>query len=793
MKTYFNKTSCLALATVMAAGIPSQVRAQDTEGAAEDNSGIIVVTARNREENIQSVPLAITAFSEEDIARQSIQELDDVARFTPGFTFEDFSGGFAQPTIRGQATARITALESNVSAFYDGIYIPRSWAVDLGTANLQRIEVVKGPQSARYGRNAFSGAINYLPKKAALDGEISGEIEATVGIDERRDIGAFINFAVSDNFALAASYDYSSYDGSWENSHPFANADIPGPSTKGNVGGWENQSVSISAIAELSPGFTVEASYNYFDVQNEARASNYLAEQTGDGNCGNSRSIFFAPATLPLICGELPAPGDTTLNDPRGYGAQAETGIFRFNANLEITDSLTIDYTFGNVNGDVDIATSGEPDPINCGTLVGPPAFDALCNFQNAPIGDIDYDTHELRIVFDNGGPIRGAIGGFLSDGVDNFRFNSLSLPVLTAANLDQTVSTTPVPVGGAFQPGAFGITLQDATTTTEVVSIFGEVQWTSADGATRIGAEGRYSETEVTTDDNRRTLTLNDTFKVFTPRVTVEHDLTDESLVFATVARGAKAGGFNATAIDPANRVFGPEFNWTYELGTKNTLADGRITLNASVFYTDWTDIQINSPDPDSPNPNAVNITLNLGDATVYGIELAGRFQATDNLSFDATFSHTEAEYSDGTIDARYARDPGVTSDPPCDDIVCNSNGDIGGNEVERTAPTQVSFGAQWDAPLGDAGDYFIRTDLTWQSNFFADSGNTGVIPSRFLVNGRAGVSVENVDVSLWIRNAFDKKYVSNAFVVLLPFGNTFGEFFGERRSFGVTTKVSF
>ena len=194
MKTQFDKTSLLALATMMAAGLPSQVMAQEAEAAEDSDSGIIVVTARNREENIQSVPLAITAFSEEDIARQSIQELDDVARFTPGFSFEDFSGGFAQPTIRGQATARVTALESNVSAFYDGIYIPRSWAVDLGTANLQRIEVVKGPQSARYGRNAFSGAINYLPKKAVLDGEISGEIEATVGIDERRDIGAFINF-----------------------------------------------------------------------------------------------------------------------------------------------------------------------------------------------------------------------------------------------------------------------------------------------------------------------------------------------------------------------------------------------------------------------------------------------------------------------------------------------------------------------------------------------------------------------------------------------------------------------
>jgi iron complex outermembrane receptor protein len=99
---------------------------------------------------------------------------------------------------------------------------------------------------------------------------------------------------------------------------------------------------------------------------------------------------------------------------------------------------------------------------------------------------------------------------------------------------------------------------------------------------------------------------------------------------------------------------------------------------------------------DPANPgNPNVPSITTNLGNAEVNGIELFTRWQMTDNLSFDATFSHTEAQYGTGTVDSRFSRGiPGVNV--PCDNIVCNINGDVSGNDVERTPPTQASFGAQ-------------------------------------------------------------------------------------------------
>ena len=800
----------MTVALMATASGPAFAQSEDgapQEAETEASGNEIIVTARFREESIQDVPLAITAFGEEDIERRGLQDLDDVARFTPGFSFEDFSGGFAQPVIRGQATSRVTALESNVSSFFDGIYIPRSWAVDVGTTNLERVEIIKGPQSARYGRNAFSGAINYVPRKASLDGEISGSIEATAGIDERYDAGAFLNFSVTDWFALAGSYNYSTYDGSWENSHPFADLDLPGPGTEGNIGGWDNRSVSVSAIVEVAPSVTIEASYNHFKVENEARASRYIGDSVGGildpaditatdnglrpiTNCGATRFFSFSP----LICGEFPEPGETALIDPRSFATDASTGIFRAAINAELTDNLSFSYTFANINGDVNIGTSGEPDPINCGTLVGPSGgFAPLCNFQQTPVGDIDYDSHEARLTFDNG-TIRAAFGGFLSDGLDRNRFASLNLPAITDANNVSPVIGTPVP-NFNFDPGPFNILLANEETETEVTSVFGELYWTSADGALTVGVEGRYSETDITAQDNRRSITLNETFKEFTPRFSIDYEVNPDVLLFATVARGAKAGGFNVTARNAEDSVFFPEENWTYELGAKTSLLNGDLIFNASLFYTDWKDIQINAADEDPNdlgNPNVPSITLNLGNAEVYGIELFTRYQASDNLSFDATFSHSDGTYGDGVFDSRFSRGaPGLTA--PCDDIVCNTDGDISGNEIERAAPTQASIGAQWEGEFGDNNSYYLRTDASWQSDFFADSANLAIIPSRFLMNASAGVSIDDISVRLWVRNLLDKKYVSNAFVVLLPFGNTYGNFYGDRRSAGITASVDF
>lgn len=761
--------------------------AQDTQ---LDDSGIdtIIVTARNREESIQDVPLAITAFSQQEFRRRVIENLDDVGRLTAGLSFEDFTGGFASPIIRGQSQTRLTALEQNVSSFLDGVYLPRSWGIDLGTANLTRIEVVKGPQSARYGRNAFSGAINYVPYKAALTDEpISATLSGTIGSDERYDGGLRANIVLTPRLAVAGSFNYSTFDGTFDNDAPITNLGFD-QGTDGNVGGFENQSYSGSVIYNPVDPLTLEFSYNRFDIESEARAGQNNSQILGDLNCGSPIVSGTGDQRFPLFCGELPGPDGAATIDPRAFGVFSETEIFRGGINLELSENLDLAYTFGQVQGDVETGGSSEPDQINCGVsfaispFFGPPA----CAFTVTPLGGINYTTHELRFVYTPTDSLRLELGGFLSDGEDNNAITFPALPIIAGITDPSLIA----PAADSF-PDVLGVDIL-----TELNSIFGAFEWTSADSRFKFAAEVRYSDTDIATTDLDAAVPteLTDNFSFITPRVTAEYSLTDETLVYATVARGAKAGGFNPTAALDSERTFDPEFNWTYELGLKTALLDNRLVVNGAVYYTDWSALQVNSPDTGATNPNATNIILNLADATVFGGEVEATFRLTENLTVDGTFSYANSEYDDGSIDNRFVR-PGSffigTPLPACDGVVCD--GDISGNDLERTPSTQATFGAEWEGDITPEIDYFIRGDLSYQNAFFASPVNLATIPSRTLVSASAGVSYKNLDVNVWARNLFDKEYLSNSFVIIIPFGNAYNSFFGDRRSYGLSATLNF
>ena len=741
----------------------------------------IIVTARNREESLQDIPLAITAFDRTDFERRSIETLDDVARLTAGLSFEDFSGGFATPVIRGQTQTRLTALESNVSTFLDGVWIPRAWAFDVGTASLDRIEVVKGPQNARYGRNAFAGAVNYVPFKATItDQVVSGELEGTVGSDERLDGGVRANISDGKYFAVAGSFNYSTFDGTFDNTSPFADIDLE-QGTTGNVGGFDKTSFSISAVVKPIEALTLEASFNQFDVENEARAGRNLSQFAGSLNCGSA--VFGANL---LFCGELPGPDEDAETDPRAFDTFAETDILRIGGSLELSDRVDLYYTFGHVSGDVISAGSSEVDQINCGLIpFGPPS----CAFTASPIGSISYDSHELRVVYDDDDSWRFEFGGFASDGEDIFATQ---------------VSNQPILIEGVTDPATiepiteFATTLQNDLTETEIIAVFGAFEWRSPDDRFRLGGELRYSENEISAVSliTPGSDQLSETFSFFTPRFTAEYNVTENTLAYASAARGAKAGGFNPGATLEENQAFDEETNWTFEVGAKNQFWNDRVVLNVAAFFTDWRNLQINGPDFGSTAPVPSAITSNLGGARVLGVELEGSIQIIDQFSIDGSFSFSDGQYDNGVVDQRFAQLSGFGFPPvpACDGIVCPIDGDISGNEIERTPSTQLAVGAEWgdDLPVWD-GSYYIRSDFSWQNSFFASPVNLATIPDRFLLGASAGVTFGHVDASIWVRNLTDENFVSNSFVVIGAFGNSFNTFFGDRRSFGLTVKLTY
>lgn len=735
----------------------------------------LVVTARKREENLQDVPLAISAFGAETIKQRSISQLEDIAALTPGLTFEDFSnGGFGVPVIRGATQQDITILEQNVSTFFDGIYIPRSYAVDLGVVNMDRIEVVKGPQSALYGQNAFMGAINYVTQQPGE--EFGADVSLTYGSDDRLDIGGSINIPiVKDKLFLRVAGTESEFDGSWDNNHPNANAGIS-PGTDGNLGGYEKQYYTASLLFRPIETWDISLAYHNFETEAED-GPHFTRDRASDTlNCSpTNNGLSFNTPVNQLICGDLTSPSGTDIAiDPRSYGLQQETEVIRLGTTWDITDSVSFEYMYGNITSEV--ATNGSPavdqingDPFGTSNVVG---------FNGTPYGDFDYHSHDIRVAFDNGGRVNALLGAFFSEGEDRDLFVNV---------LRDPLDTTPIPTTLYASLAPFNVT------ETDVRAIYGSVTFDFTE-ALRLTAEGRYTEEEKTLTEASGTSESDSSY--FTPRVTLEWDVTESTLLYGSVAKGVKAAGINADDttgfFNPSEKFFEEDENWTYEIGAKSSLWDDRLQLNAAAFYIDWTNLQSRSARTLDPNGvffvPPVAITLNEGDASIYGVEIDGNLQLTDNLSTNFGFSHSVPEYDDNLIAGSFARTVS------CDGVVCPVDAQVGGNTLARTSKTQANIGAVWEAelPNTDLG-YYLQGDVAYQSEQYLTELNVGTIPDRTLVNLSAGITHENWSVRLWGKNVFDEEYVANSFVIASPFFSQYLGTFGPKRTFGVTLDANF
>ena len=457
----------------------------------------------------------------------------------------------------------------------------------------------------------------------------------------------------------------------------------------------------------------------------------------------------------------------------------------RASVNWRINDALTFDYLFGYVEADT--KSLGYKD-----TLPGCSFFiPGQCVFENGPIGEFATSSHEARVSFDDGGPITASAGVFYTNNRDFVTQNFTTLPLLTA------VPTAPIDINDPTKFLVFAV-LGRTVTKPEVWSPFGELTWKFMDDRATLGVEARWSHEKKFQGSLPTTATaglgsftglqLNGVFKAFTPRITFDYQLTDDSKIYASAAKGVKSGGFNATATLPENRLYGQDYNWTYELGTKNTFNDGRVQLNGTLFYVHWTGLHISAPDPGNPATLPLPIIRNLGTMNSKGVELEGAFVPVDHLTFNGTLYYGDATFANGTKDLTWSRVPLV-----CDNKACPTNGDVSGNQGARQSKWQSTVGAEWADALPGTLDlnYYIRADASYQSKQYVNTINISWIPSRTVVNASMGVQNGKYELQLWSRNLLDKKYVSS--VIEGSPNVQYNAYLGERLTFGLTAKLKY
>jgi iron complex outermembrane recepter protein len=731
----------------------------DTAGGAIEE---VIVTARLIAENLQDVPLSIAAFDAADLSAQGGNSLADVSQLTAGLNFEAFaSAGYPVLTLRGLSATSITAFESNVSTFLGGVYLPRAYMVDAGLTGIERVEVVKGPQSALYGRNAFSGAVNFVPVAAPDAFTLNAAV--TGGSDERLDYGLTMGgpLGAGGVVRVIGGANHSEFDGTWDNAHPLRDADAGG--TRGKMGGWDNDSyfatVAIAAHADLD----LTLGWNRTERTTEAAGRYNISRNTGQANCS------LVGGVLQFYCGELPRLDP--IVDPRSTGLIADSDVYRAEVSYSLADAWTASYLFGRAKSEAYSYDQTSIDSINGDTPAG-------VQFLGLPVGSIESDSHELRVSFD-GETRRLTFGAFLADSDDVYRTLLVNAPSL------QTTPLTP------SSPGQ--TTVQSNLTSIETRAAFGQFAQDLAGGRFNLSVEGRYTEEEKQLVDRVSGTVDRATFTSFTPRAVAVWNVNDDSNVYLSAAKGLKSGGFNGGNILPAERTYEPEQNWTYELGSKNVLLGRRLRLNAAAYFVDWSDLQTLSL---SANPAFLgSITRNVGEATSYGFELEGILQLTPGLRGSLQFAWSDPKYGDDLVDPRYLfmRTAAGALILICDGITCPQDGSIGGNSLPRQSRLQASLGLRQEGSLAAFGglEFTLGGDLSYKSKQYVDPLILTWAPDRTLLNLNASVSRGAWSLEFFARNALDSDYVASATYNLTGNRNVRYEgVLGERRTWGATVR---
>lgn len=742
----------------------------------------IVVTARKREERLQEIPLAVTAFTAEQLTAHQIRDLGDIAKLTAGLNFETYLGGSGTPVIRGASQQRITDLDQNVSTFFDGIYLPRQYAISPSVIGLERVEVVKGPQSALYGRNAFSGAINYVTRKPG--DKWTGNAEATAGFYQRYDVVADVGGpVVADRVMVRVGGGYSHFDGDVANGNPNAGVNISSGSP-GRLGGWENKAIQGRVV--FKPAETLELDFGAyrFETLQETPAIIRVMRSTFDTNCGTT----FANGSRGLYCGELPwrfsplaggsRPVDVNV-DPRGIGLKSNSTILRGHAEWRPIDKLTLVYEYGKVKSDAISGGSSDRDPVLGSLNIFTPTAPRGNQFQISPAGDVSYSSHEVRVSYVPM-PALDLLAGALYSDLNDFDFFPLAagLPLL---------GTQPMDINGS----AF-VTLSRGVTKVRTSAIFGRVGWKVTDALT-VSGEIRYQHEKKALVSGPTTFSTaiarrNGNWSQTTPRVSVDYKLSQQNLLYASAARGAKAGGFNLSALVPSQFQFDPDYNWTYEVGSKNDLLDGRLRLNAALFYMNWSNRQVSC----SAQGSAIGITppaviCNIGKATVKGLEVESIVAVTSNVTLNASLSYNDAKYANGVIDQRI-RDFGV-----CNNTVCAANGDVSGHQLERMSKVQANLSTEMHFPVTDAIDWFAGLDGSYKSKQFSDSVNLAWLPERWLFDARLGVRADAWSVTAWVKNLANRKFSASSYATFAATDTVYVPIKGQERTAGISGRYHF
>jgi outer membrane receptor protein involved in Fe transport len=748
--------AAVAMASAIQVSFSLPAHAQQT---AQADTGLeeIIVTARKRAENLLEVPLSITAFTSEDIEQSGIDSVADLATQTVGFSYRQGfgrlgsgSGGGAsnRPSIRGMSNILGSP---NAAFFVDGVFVsgnPTSYQLD----NLERVEVIRGPQSALFGRGTFAGAINFVTRRPT--NEVQGKIEATAGqFDHYEATGYISGPIVEDKLYAELSGRYYSFGGDYFNQ----------VTQKRDIGDQKSKNLGTKFYATPSDVFSVEVNVGYAHDQDlgyadffhgNAKNNCFLPRITG-AFAGIPRS---ATRSQGYFCGEIEIPNqffywNDAIKASGEWGSERKVWRSSLTADYDINDwtlHYVAAYNQSQDNQLIDNFTDGNRRTPTTVVLDG----------GRTSVHDW---SQEFRVQSPEDQQLRGLFGGYY------YREGN-------GSGFTRRVSVQPATLGQITIVNPFN----DDASGVKNYAVFGMLEYDATDALT-FSFEARYQTDKIAADQDRDgdidPAASNDaraTYKTFLPRFIAKYDFGDGSNVYASVSRGNKPGGFNVLPLDivPADLAraradgadrYGEEKLWAYELGYKAALLDKRMSLSTALFYNDWSNQGLTVGYPYQRASNGTFTTfariLNAGKSRVRGFELDTTVRPTNWFDFRVGYAYTDAEIRDYIDEVeRDLRDTdGVIGNEA---ISGDPTGQVRGRKIPQTPAHQLILTGNFRTEVASGIDGFFRSDLTYESKRYAQVHNLAHTGDSYLLNLRAGVEADNgLTVTFFVNNALEDK----------------------------------
>ena len=785
----------------------------------------LIVTVRRIEELAPIVPLTIRVIDEQEIARASVNKIEDVARLTPGLTYD--VGGFpndTRPAVRGMQSERG---RPSVAVMLDGLDLSgENLAIAGGTAgvvsdlvDLQRIEIVKGPQTTLYGRNAFAGAINYVSKKPSdlLEGEMTLEA-AEYG--HRRAVGAIGGPLVDDLISYRLNAVYRDSDGFWTN--PVNGGPLGAERVKGIAGALRftpGQDWDITARYQISS--TDNSDYPTAFIPSSTRlpvpGGTFTAGPPGSpalpcpADLANQPPPIVAACTRGTILGPIEADIDDVqmgVNEETGEpprGLELDQELFSVDARWE-TGFGDLRYTFGWIENDSFVEADGDFTD-----FPAPPGFVlSLSALQQLDYADERFDhnlfwTHSF-------GDVDVLIGAQRLDETSTLVNGSK----FWLRNPDSPLAGPPFFLVAEQISDGFPVRVSRET---DYSALYGSLKWQITD-TLRLGFEARYNSDDIryeipgwTRQDTSlrglepvclpgipqgaifmgvpgpevpppgtvqacpRSESLS--YKEWTPRATLDWRVRDNVMLYGNVARGFKPGGFNTNeSINFEGQAYLPEFVDAYEVGVKSRWRNINLNVDAALFYNDYTDQQIGVQRNQTGAQGtivAVPGIVNAAAVESKGFELAADWMVFDRLRLDLAYAYTDATFEDYVQGPSPTAGPGAfaacgvpegqTSSAQVRTEAGNLCADFSGNAVAKNPEHALNVGALYRDSLGSGGNtWFVELAGQYRSKRFVDEANLSWMPSYTNFDVRAGLEFRNFSVIGFIDNLTNEDTIRSA-----------------------------